>query len=81
MRRRAKGATAQQKVRYRRFAKLEAAFECDTHILLAVIPRRGPAVDTDRFVPLLEKALGRVKIETAPADAGNDSEPNHVYAR
>lgn len=81
VRRRAKGATAPQKVRYGRYAKLEAAFECDTHVIIAAIPRRGPAVDTDRFVPLLEKALGRVKIDTALADAGFDSEPNHVHAR
>src|SRR5581483_1058550 len=81
VRRRAKGATTKEKVRYSRFAKLEAAFECDTHLIIAAIPRRGPAVDTDRFVPLLEKALGRVKLDTVLADAGYDSEPNHVHAR
>lgn len=81
VRRRAQNASAKQKVRYSRFAKLEAGFECDTHILIAAIPRRGPAVDTDRFVPLLAKALGRVKIDTALADAGYDSEGNHEFAR
>lgn len=81
IRRRSKGASAKQKVRYSRYAKLEAAFECDTHILIAAIPRRGPAVDTDRFVPLLEAVLKRVKLTTALADAGFDSEPNHCYAR
>ncbi len=79
--RRTKGATAKEKVRYSRFAKLEAAFDCATHVVLGAIPRRGPAVDTDRFVPLLAEALHRVKITTALADAGYDSEPNHRYAR
>jgi hypothetical protein len=81
VRRCSKGATAKQKVRYSRYAKLEAAFECDTHILIAAIPRRGPAVDTDRFVPLLEQTLRRVKLITALADAGYDSEGNHRHAR
>jgi len=81
VRRRSKGATARQKMTYRRFAKLEAAFECDTHLIIAAIPRRGPCVDTDRFVPLLEAALGRVRLTTVLADAGYDSEPNHRHAR
>jgi Transposase DDE domain len=81
VRRRAQGASKAQKVRYSRYAKLEAAFECRTHLIIAAIPRRGPAVDTDRFVPLLEEALRRVKLTTALADAGYDSEPNHRYAR
>lgn len=81
VRRRSKGDTKPQKVRYSRYAKLEAAFECQTHLIIAAIPRRGPAADTDRFVPLLDEALRRVKLTTALADAGYDSEGNHKYAR
>lgn len=81
VRRRAKGTEKAQQIRYSRYAKLEAAFECGTHWLLAAIPRRGPAVDTDRFVPLLEEALRRVQLTTALADAGFDSEGNHRHAR
>jgi hypothetical protein len=81
VRRRAKGDSKPQKVRYSRYAKLEAAFECHTHLIIAAIPRRGPAVDVDRFVPLLEEALKRVQLTTALADAGYDSEGNHRHAR
>jgi hypothetical protein len=81
VRRRAKGASAKQKVRYSRFAKWEAAFECDSHVLLGVLASRGPRPDTDRFVPLLNNVLQRVKVTTALADAGYDSEANHRYAR
>jgi Transposase DDE domain len=81
IRRRSQGATAPQRVRYRRFAKLEAAFDCETHLILGAIPRRGPAVDTNRFVPLLNEALLHIRITTALADAGYDSEANHRYAR
>ena len=80
-RRRTKGASRKEKVRYSRYAKLEAAFDCETHLILGAIPRRGPAVDTDRFIPLLDEALRRVKITAALADAGFDSEGNHRHAR
>ena len=79
--RRAKGATAKQKIRYSRFTKLEVAFECATHVILAASARRGPRPDVDRFVPLLKSVLQRVKLTTALADAGYDSEANHRYAR
>ena len=81
VRRRSKTDTKPQKVRYSRYAKLEAAFACGSHLLLAAIPRRGPAVDVDRFVPLLEEALRRVQLTTVLADAGYDSESNHRHAR
>jgi hypothetical protein len=79
--RRSKSDGKPQKIRYSRYAKLEAGFDCRTHTIIAAIPSRGPAVDTDRFVPLLEQALLRVKVDTALADAGYDSEGNHQYAR
>lgn len=81
VRRRSRDKKTVQETTYRRFSKLEAAVDCSSHLIIAAIPRRGPAVDVDRFVPLLEKALRRVKLGTALADAGYDSEPNHRYAR
>lgn len=70
-----------QTVAYSRYAKLEAAFECSTHLLVGVLVSRGPRVDVDRFKPLLEDTLSRVRLEAALADAGYDSEPNHRHAR
>src|SRR5205085_2845555 len=61
--------------------KLEAAFECRTHLMVGVLVGRGPRPDTDRFVPLLGTALANVRIGSALADAGYDSEANHRYAR
>ncbi len=81
VRRRSKSDSKPQKILYSRYAKLEAGFDCRTHTLIAAIPSRGPAVDTDRFVPLLQDALRRVGVDTALADAGYDSEGNHRYAR
>jgi Transposase DDE domain len=81
VRRRAKGGKGWQTTTYKHFAKLEAAFDCATHLVIGAIPRRGPRVDTDRFVPLLEGTLRRVGLVTVLADAGSDSEPNHQHAR
>jgi len=85
VRRRAKGQPKQEKprqtTRYKRFAKLGVAVDCATHLILAAEAGRGPRPDVDRFVPLLEQALGRVGIAKALADAGYDSEPNHRHAR
>lgn len=81
VRRRTRGKKAWQTTTYKRFAKLEAAVDCQTHLVIAAIPRRGPRVDTDRFVPLLEGALRRVRLGTVLADAGYDSESNHRHAR
>ena len=80
--RRRHGSTKQwQTVAYSRYAKLEASFDCATHLMLAALVGRGPRVDTDRFVPLLDATLANVRIDVALADAGYDSEPNHRYAR
>jgi hypothetical protein len=50
-------------------------------LLLAVLVGRGPRVDTDRFVPLLDATLANVRVGSVLADAGYDSEPNHRHAR
>lgn len=85
VRRRAKGQNQSEKprqnTRYKRFSKLGVVVDCASHMILAAEAGRGPRPDVDRFVPLLEQALGRVGIHKALADAGYDSEPNHRYAR
>jgi hypothetical protein len=81
VRRRSGSAKQWQTVAYSRYAKLEAAFDCSSHLLLGILVGRGPRPDTDRFVPLLDTALANVRIGSALADAGYDSEPNHRHAR
>jgi DDE family transposase len=70
-----------QIVAYSRFAKLEAAIDCRTHLLVAVLASRGPHPDVNRFRPLLQATLANVEPERVLADAGYDSEPNHSFAR
>jgi hypothetical protein len=66
---------------YSRFAKLEAAIDCESHLLLAVLVGRGPQVDVHRFVPLLAATLQGAQPASVLADAGYDSEANHRHAR
>jgi hypothetical protein len=70
-----------QTVAYSRFAKLESAFDCPSHLMVGVLVGRGPRPDVDRFRPLLDDCLSRVRLGDVLADAGYDSEPNHRYAR
>jgi Transposase DDE domain len=80
--RRRNGYTKQwQTVSYSRYAKLEAAFDCDSHLMIGVLASRGPRPDIDRFAPLLDATLANVRVESALADAGYDSESNHRHAR
>jgi hypothetical protein len=72
--RRRNGAAKQwETVAYTRYAKL--------HLMVGVLVGRGPRPDSDRFVPLLDATLANVQVNSALADAGYDSEPNHRYAR
>jgi hypothetical protein len=81
VRRRAGRTKRWQTVAYSRYAKLEAAFDCQSHLLVAALVGRGPRPDTDRFVPLLDAVLAQVRVNAILGDAGYDSETNHGYAR
>jgi len=81
IRRRNGTAKQWQTVTYTRYAKLEAAFDCQSHLMIGVLASRGPRPDVDRFVPLLNATLANVSLDSALADAGYDSEANHRYAR
>jgi Transposase DDE domain len=81
VRRRQAGQPGKKRVLYSRFAKLEASFDCHSHLILAALVGRGPRVDVDRFVPLLDATLEVAHPESMLADAGYDSEGNHRHAR
>jgi hypothetical protein len=81
IRRRARKGSPWQTVAYSRYAKLELAIDCASHVIVGVLTSRGPRVDVDRFVPLLEATLQAIRPRRVLADAGYDSEPNHRYAR
>lgn len=73
--------TGQKRYRMRRFPKLTLAFHNATHLLLHCILSDGPSHDAPFFAPMLRGAMGRVRLDRVLADAGYDSEENHVVAR
>ena len=81
IRRRARKGSPWRTVAYSRYAKLELSADCASHVIVGVLTGRGPRVDTDRFVPLLDATLEAMRPQRVVADAGYDSEANHRYAR
>ncbi len=70
-----------QTTTYKRFPKLAIICDCLSHIIFGLIPSRGPSTDVSHFKKLLsigEKFLHSMRVL---ADAGYDSESNHVFAR
>jgi hypothetical protein len=66
---------------YHRFPKLGVVCDVEAHFILAAQEGRGPKPDVADFKPLVAAALARVGIGRITADAGFDSEPNHMFAR
>ena len=81
VRRRQAGQSKAKRVYYAHFAKLEASFDCRSHLILAALVGRGPRPDVDRFKPLLDATLETARPKSMLADAGYDSEGNHQHAR
>lgn len=81
VRRRKKVGEAWKKVLYHRYPKLSVVCDIEHHFIFACETRRGPKPDVDEFKSHLEQTLSRIRVTTMLADAGYDSESNHVFAR
>jgi len=81
VRRKAKGAKSEQKLTYQRFPKAGLVSECKSHLILAVVPQRGPGPDITHFRKAFDQARRRLRFTTLAADAGYDAEHTHVYGR
>jgi len=79
--RRAKGGKTWQKTSYTRYPKAGILCDTRTHLILAVVPGRGPGPDSKHFRPALDQARRHAPLKTLAADAGYDSEASHTYAR
>lgn len=66
---------------YRRFPKLGIVCDCDSHLILAAVPHRGPSPDFDHWSKAMADARQRVRMKTVLADAGYDAEWIHMAAR
>lgn len=79
--RRAKDGKTRQATTYRRFPKAGVLCDCQSHLILSIVPSRGPSPDVPHFRAVLDDALSRKPIATLLADAGYDGEHVHEYAR
>ena len=66
---------------YHDFPKLTLLIDCRTHAVLSLLAARGPRPDVDELRPLLARLPRGVVLLCLAADAGFDSEPNHVLLR
>ena len=81
VRRRSRVPGLWQTTTYKRFPKLGLVCDCHNHLVLSTLLTRGPSPDINQLRRTLYPALGRVSIGTLLADAGYDSESNHLFAR
>ena len=81
VKRRSTKQSAWKTMTYRRYPKLGVVTDVANHFILAFEAGRGPYPDVGEFEGLIRKAAARVKLKTVLADAGYDSESNHVFAR
>jgi hypothetical protein len=70
-----------QTTTYTRFPKLAIVCDCQTHLILAAHPARGPTPDVNQLLATLRQCVAHVKIDRLIADAGYDSESNHQALR
>jgi hypothetical protein len=55
--------------------------DCESHMILAAVPGRGPCSNLVQFGSALGPAVLRARIGTLLADAGFDAEWAHLDAR
>jgi hypothetical protein len=70
-----------QTTTYARFPKLGILTDTANHLILQALTKRGPMPDVSELKPAIKEAAGYLKVNTLVADAGYDSESNHVFAR
>ena len=81
VRRKARSPGLYQTTTYRRFGKLGVVADCDNHLILGTHATMGPRPDVDQLLPLMGGMCVNAVPQRLIADAGYDSEPNHILLR
>ena len=81
VKRRSKAGTGTQETTYSKYPKVVLVTDCQTHLVLAAVPGRGPSSDLVLFEAALKQAVGRARIGTLLADADFDGEWVHEHVR
>jgi hypothetical protein len=81
VKRRSNTGTATQETTYSKYPKVVLVTDCQSHMVLAAVPGRGPGSDLRQFPTALKDAAGRARIETLLADADFDAAWVHEQVR
>ena len=80
LKRRANGKKPRKKSKLTKYPKIGIVVDTHNHMILSVIAERGPGSDSGHFKRILRRLPGDIKVRRLLADAGYDSEFNHVHA-
>ena len=70
-----------QTTTYRRFPKAGIVVDCTRHLILSIVPTRGPSPDIVHFEGAVVEAWSYCDMELLIADAGYDAESSHELLR
>jgi transposase len=67
--------------KYRKWTKLTAVCENQSHLIASAIISVGPSTDCPYLKPAVSQAVKNIAVDTLLADAGYDAEHNHQFCR
>jgi hypothetical protein len=81
VKRRSRTGSETQVTTYSKYPKVVLVTDCQSHLVLAAVPGRGPGSDLQQFEAAIKDAAGRARIGTLLADADYDAEWVHEHVR
>ena len=69
VKRRSKTGSGTQETTYSKYPKVVLVTDCQSHLVLAAVPGRGPGSDLQQFQAAIKDAAGRARIGTLLGDA------------
>jgi hypothetical protein len=81
VKRRSRTGSGTQETTYSKYPKVVLVTDCQSHLVLAAVPGRGPGSDLRQFRAALKDAAGRARIGTLLGDADYDAEWVHEHVR
>jgi hypothetical protein len=81
VKRRSRTGSDTQETTYSKYPKVVLVTDCQTHLVLAAVPGRGPGSDLRQFEAAVKDAAGRARIGTLLGDADYDAEWVHEHLR
>jgi hypothetical protein len=81
VRRRSRSPGLWQTTTYKHYPKLDLLCDTASHVILSIFAGRGPTPDVTGLPTLLDELPNFATLDHLLADAGYDSEANHLHAR